>query len=201
MGELRHHVFGGWGVGWAVQPPPESWCRLESWGGGAWGGGWVSTRLSKTASGSSGRLSRPAPMPLWRQQTSIQVAQWDVVHNEFMLGVGGCLCLSMQFLIFVKINSKSLAPWGVWPPWQSYVSGASGPSSFEPPPPPIICPQSLVTVPKLPSGLSLCLVAPSLAEPTLGRRCCAWAGALFQARVWPTLCWRLQRGFPHQSQS
>lgn len=51
-------------------------------------------------------------------------------------GWGGCLCLSMQFLIFVKINSKSLAPWGVWPPWQSYVSGASGPSSFEPPPPP-----------------------------------------------------------------
>lgn len=63
------------------------------------------------------------------QQTSIQVLQWDMVHTEFMLGVGGCLCLSMQFLIFVKINSKSLAPWEVWPPWPCFVSGASGASS------------------------------------------------------------------------
>lgn len=103
----------------------------------------------------------------------------------------------MQFLIFVKINSKSLAPCGMWPPWQSYVSAASSPchrppSSFEPHP--MFCPQSLVTVPKLPSGLSLCLVAPSLAEPTLSRRCCAWAGALFQAHLWPTL--RLQSRLP-----
>lgn len=113
------------------------------------GEGWASTHLSKTAFWvlwpiflvrNFSRLPRNphlqsseqmATMPLQRdtQQTSIQVAQWDLVHNEFMLGVGVgsvCLCLSMQFLIFVKINSRSLAPWGVCSLPDNLVSGASG---------------------------------------------------------------------------
>lgn len=121
------------------------------------GGGWASTHLSKTAFWvlwpvflvrNFSRLPRnphlqsseqAATMPLLQRdthQTSIQVAQWDLVHNEFMLGVGVgsvCLCLSMQFLSFVKINSKSLAPWGVCSLPDNLVSGASGhPLALEP---------------------------------------------------------------------
>lgn len=130
------------------------------------GGGWASTHLSKTAFWvlwpvflvrNFSRLPRnphlqsseqAATMPLLQRdthQTSIQVAQWDLVHNEFMLGVGigsVCLCLSMQFLSFVKINSKSLAPWGVCSLPDNLVSGASGhPLALEP------LPQSSVLLP------------------------------------------------------
>lgn len=130
------------------------------------GGGWASTHLSKTAFWvlwpvflvrNFSRLPRnphlqsseqAATMPLLQRdthQTSIQVAQWDLVHNEFMLGVGMgsvCLCLSMQFLSFVKINSKSLAPWGVCSLPDNLVSGASGhPLALEP------LPQSSVLLP------------------------------------------------------
>lgn len=130
------------------------------------GGGWASTHLSKTAFWvlwpvflvrNFSRLPRnphlqsseqAATMPLLQRdthQTSIQVAQWDLVHNEFMLAVGVgsvCLCLSMQFLSFVKINSKSLAPWGVCSLPDNLVSGASGhPLALEP------LPQSSVLLP------------------------------------------------------
>lgn len=130
------------------------------------GGGWASTHLSKTAFWvlwpvflvrNFSRLPRnphlqsseqAATMPLLQRdthQTSIQVAQWDLVHNEFMPGVGMgsvCLCLSMQFLSFVKINSKSLAPWGVCSLPDNLVSGASGhPLALEP------LPQSSVLLP------------------------------------------------------
>lgn len=137
------------------------------------GRGWANTHLSKTAFWvlwpvflvrNFSRLPRnphlqsseqTATMPLQRdtQQTSIQVAQWDLVHNEFMLGVGlgsVCLCLSMQFLIFLKINSKSLAPWGVCSLPDNLVSGTSGhPLALEP------LPQSSILVPVFQTVFSL----------------------------------------------
>ena len=120
-------------------------------------------------------------------QTSIRVAQWDC----YIMGLswGGCLCLSMQCKIFVKINSKSLAPWGctaslascfwsfrgVLRPW--------GPC-LRLPPPASPCPVRLSTEPcpqspKLPSRLTLCLAIPSFGESTPGGGLCArrWGGS------------------------
>lgn len=160
------------------------------------GGGWASTHLSKTAFWvlwpvflvrNFSRLPRnphlqsseqAATMPLLQRdthQTSIQVAQWDLVHNEFMLGVGVgsvCLCLSMQFLSFVKINSKSLAPWGVCSLPDNLVSGASGhPLALEP------LPQSSVLLP-----VSQTVFSP---HPVLGCSVVWWSvhkeAVLFQA--------------------
>lgn len=156
-------------------------------------------------------------MPLRRdtQQTSIQGAQWDLAHNEFMLGVGVgrvCLCLSMQFLIFVKIRSKSLAPWGV-----CSLPGASGASSgpgalatvrppASPPPHPSVH-RALSTVPKLPFCLPFCLIVPSSGGVYTGWKApCMGQGCSFKPLAWPAkwppLCTEgFTCGFPHQSQS
>lgn len=127
-------------------------------------------------------------------------------------GVGGwvCLCLSMQFLIFVKINSKSLAPWGYSLPGNLMFLELQGhPSALEPLPQtpfllqaPHLIHLSAEPCPQFPDAL----LAPCawlfchLAESTLGGRCSAWAGGAL-----PSLCLAhtaegLSPGFPNQSE-